>query len=128
MLLLIQEIMIKNLPEFKALIIRYETITIEEIEQHDMQIQKLTGFGSPFSCTLCVAVDKLFGNNNCKYCVYYASTKRQMSCFKGINRKTYDGIDNHEENDYKANELLTAYRNRAKHMRSILKKLNIEMP
>lgn len=117
----------KNLPEFKKLIERYESITIEEIEYNEFDKSYLTGFGSHFSCTLCIAINKRHDNSNCKECVFYRTLKRQVACALGRNAKTYDAIDNILYSD-DSKELLTAYRNRAKHMRSILKKLNIEMP
>lgn len=112
----------KNLKEFKKLIERYEKITLEEIEQafdtwHFPQ-EKLTGFGNVFKCTLCENITKLQGEENadiaCAPCVYKFYT--QARCCVGINRKSYDSI-------YKADNakaLLKAYRERAKHMRSIL--------
>lgn len=117
----------KNLPEFKKLIERYETITIEEIGNEDRNKELLTGFGCNTTCTLCLSAgyrrDKF---TECKNCVYYAINKKilveGLPCNNLRNKKTCDAISDAETSD----EILTAYRNRAKHMRSILKKLNIE--
>jgi hypothetical protein len=127
MLLLIQEIM-KNLPEFKALIIRYETITIDEIKKKDCNLELLTGFGSCITCTLCkkVGYDKKSKEESCIYCVYYELNNWLrifgMPCNTRENAETYNAICKAETPE----ELLKAYWLRAKHMRSILKKLNIE--
>ena len=119
---------IKNLPEFKKLIERYETITIDEIDESNLDINVLTGFGSCHSCNLCkgAGYPKM---GFCFNCVWGEIEKVTMDnltspCFIGKNKRTYNAIDNADSTE----ELLTAYRNRAKHMRSILKKLNIEMP
>ena len=118
---------IKNLPEFIKLIERYETITLEEIERMKYDLISLTGFGSSCTCTLCLGacyprLDK------CDFCIWLLTVEKytpfQSNCFIGGNKKTYDAI----ERARTPNGLLTAYRNRAKHMRSVLEKLNIEMP
>ena len=129
---------IKNLKEFKALINRYETITIEEIKKIDKGIiykdtkMKLTGFGDYETCTLCIGVS--YGPNNmgnCLNCVWgvvlnnFETKGYYRPCYgenKSITQKTMQNIASADS----SKKLLTAYRNRAKHMRSILKKLNIE--
>ena len=117
----------KNLPQFRALIIRYETITIEEIEKANCNSMLLTGLGGNSTCTLCKAAGYVSDKKACKHCVYSLTEKiipYGVPCNSGSNAKTYDAM-------WYANVpkvLLTAYRLRAKHMRSILKKLNIEMP
>ena len=120
--------MIKNLPEFKALIIRYETITIRAIERKYCNITKLTGFGYIRKCTLCVAIKMDRWNvdpcNGCVWNVSQKETAKRFSCQAGVNGKTYYAI----ARSTTPNTLLKAYWLRAKHMRSILKKLNIEMP
>lgn len=109
---------VKNLPEFKALIERYKTITLQEIE--DVLIaeewptaakKRLTGFGEHNTCTLCVAAGRI-GNwgETCSGCVY----RGNMGCFR---HKTYDMISNAEGPD----ELLAAYRARAAYMETLLK-------
>ena len=70
----------KNLPEFKALIERYETITLEEIRaawdadgeatgDYDVR-EKLTGFGSTGSCTLCASEITRRGVKMWALCLY----------------------------------------------------------
>lgn len=115
----------KNLTEFKALIIRYETITIEEIEKKNCIKQDITGFGRFDKCTLCIAIGKHWDNNKCHNCLYYSSVKKSTEkypCNSFENEKSYERI-------YDAttpNSILKAYWLRAIHMRGILKKLNIE--
>ena len=119
----------KNLKEFKELIIRYETITLEEIkkewnirkdvgENEDVgyyTIQKLTGFGSPWCCTLCQAAKTVNDIVCCDDCVYGES----YGCFHNENEKTYQKIE-----DAKTPKgLLTAIRNRAKHLRKSYKEI-----
>lgn len=107
----------KNLKEFKALILRYESITIEEIESISETWRKpniLTGFGSERTCTLC---NNIVVCNDCEGCVwgYY------FACSHGLNGHTYLAIRGYK-ND---NDLLIAFRKRANHMRNHLKSLNI---
>ena len=112
----------ENLPEFLKLIERYETITIEEIKAANMNLDKLTR--NKGKCTLCLPLyeeDILY----CETCTYpefniYGS----FQCITGVNYETFYGMGE----AITPKQLLTAYRNRAKHMRSVLKKLNIEMP
>jgi len=100
----------KNLKEFKALIERYETITLEEtrkcVNDH-FELNRLTGYGGyPKRCTLCVGAE-----NSCDNCVY-----GKESCMDGKNEKTYFRIDNADT----PTKLKNAYRARAKHMRTLL--------
>lgn len=104
---------IKNLAEFKELIKRYKTITLDEIKEENMSLAELTGFGSTSTCQLCQAIKA-----NCKYCVYGKAWRDRCGCpsyrcTTGKNRKTYDAI----ENAITPKELLKAYRNRAKHLK-----------
>ena len=104
----------QNLPEFKALKKRYETITIEEITkgftryEGNLVANKLTGFGNCNSCSLCKVV--------CEKCTYLLTPD---SCDHGINKKTFLRILN-------ANtplKLRNAFQARANHMQTILNKL-----
>jgi len=110
---------IKNLPEFIKLIERYETITLEEIEEQFCDSEILTGFGDIDTCSLCLAIDSI---NPCPQCVYIQIDN--FKCHQSGNSDTYHKIRHAKT----PKQLLTAYRNRAKHMRSVLEKLNIEMP
>ena len=107
----------KNLKEFKALIKRYESITLEEIKEeqkkHDYFIgdtiaNKLTGYGEEETCTLCKNIDMF---DDCKGCIYTDVTN--AVCGTGINKKTYDRIYGADT----PRKLLNAFRARAKHMK-----------
>ena len=110
----------KNLPEFKKLIERYETITIEEIEaakgnlphhygqyqNGGSRVQKLTGFGSFNTCKLCRRV-----KSNCYDCFYDGDT----ACTRHITYRRIATADT-------PRKLLYAYRARAKYMRTLIEK------
>ena len=110
----------KNLPEFKALIERYETITLEEIEivfdkygSKEESKESLTGFG--LNCSLCVVagIKKELGTMRCYSCVYGAILDCQrQETFKAIYNATTP------------KSLLSAYRARAKYMRTLLKEID----
>jgi hypothetical protein len=121
---------IKNLPQFLALIERYETITIEEIEElwiksSSSYVQnKLTGFGLADTCTLCLGVKLDWKDDDAakKYCIkcVWGNIKdghfTLYGCTQGEQSKTYNKI----ENAITPKMLLAAYRNRAKRMRQFL--------
>jgi hypothetical protein len=118
----------KNIKEFKELILRYESITLEEIEKSHKENsnykKSLTGFGNKKTCKLC------FGNvlSDCNKCLYafqggfeelpksYHDSFAQY-CWKKDNEHTYKAI----ESATTPQELKAAYKARAKHMRNILK-------
>lgn len=52
----------KNRKEFEALIVTYESLTIEQLSTKTLR--ELTGFGSTATCTLCIAT------STCWSCVY----------------------------------------------------------
>ena len=114
--IILESINEKNLKEFKALIKRYETITLDEIEEcvkvyyffNDEIAQALTGFGVTETCTLCLAV-----NHKCKYCVFYAGSDY---CMQEENEETYYRIAYAKT----PRELLSAFRARAKHMKTLI--------
>jgi hypothetical protein len=103
-----------NLTEFKALIKRYKTITLDEIEDMNCDTRQLTGFGSFYSCTLCQTVPKrteLYGMiPNCRRCVYPGD----IGCTK---HKTYEAIERADGPE----ELQAAYRARAEYMEGLIK-------
>ena len=118
----------KNLKEFKELIERYETITLEEIKTEWKKqkglhrdniyigysaIVSLTGFGSQSTCTLCQATKTDFVH--CNDCVYGKS----FGCLNDDNEKSYDNV----ENARTPKGLLTAFRNRAEHLRKTYKEI-----
>jgi len=120
----------KNLKEFKELIERYETVTIEEIREQwkitkkdetrigsvpHYTAQKLTGFGGSITCTLCLAIEQ-----KCEQCVLSInSTDDSYHCLNFHHRPTYDGINFSKS----PAGLLTALRNRAKHYREFYKEI-----
>jgi len=103
-----------NLNEFKALIKRYKTITLEEIEDMGCDPTQLTGFGAFYRCTLCQAVPKrteLYGvMPSCRRCIYSGDT----GCTR---HKTYQAIAEARDPE----ELLAAYRARAEYMEGLIK-------
>lgn len=112
----------QNIPEFIALIKRYESIKLEEIANNWEGIiypgaataNKLTGFGMKSTCTLCVRVKDV-----CYECVYAVdlgcnSLDHNISYFNILESQTQE-------------ELLTAFRNRAKAMREFAKTKGIEI-
>lgn len=97
----------KNLKEFKALIERYETITIEEIKEINYikgAVHRLTGFGGVSSCSIC-------SKFHCGECVYGL-----IGCTSGANRKTFNRIAIADT----PLKLCNAFRARAKHMKTLI--------
>jgi len=119
----------KNIEEAKALVERYESITIEEIEA-ELNVRKnwgltrysLTGFGHVKTCSLCLKVgNNGSGDPNCNDCIY-SNAGFYYTCHKRENTETYDDIGNANT----SSDLLQAYRNRAEHIKSILKRFEDE--
>jgi hypothetical protein len=116
----------ENLKEFKELILRYESITLEEIQKiskirwiaingNNIAGNSLTGFGSKSTCTLCVAV-----NGYCDKCIYSSLTGNSFAgCTDDF---TYSSIGNADTSE----KLLNAFRKRAEYMRNLLIKNNID--
>ena len=111
----------QNIKEAKALIERYRSITLEEInavresETFDLDDVPscLTGFGSRMTCSLCIAVGASSYNiEGCKECIYNGYLK----CTK---HKTYKAIGVPET----AEKLLKAFRNRADYIETLIKDL-----
>ena len=112
----------ENIKEFNDLIQRYETITLEEIQEefqacdtiqsiynNNVIALQLTGFGLINTCTLCVSV-----HAKCGLCVY----KNDAGCIR--NKRLY--FSYYKIRDSKTPEqLLKAYRNRAKILRTYAK-------
>ena len=101
----------KNIKEFKALVKRYENITIEEIEDKAELLgcgfnmgdlaKELTRFGYTSSCTLCLKVKE-----QCNLCVY-------GGCMKCLDHISYDKISGSKSTE----QLLKAFRARAEYLR-----------
>jgi len=101
----------ENLQEFKDLLERYKTITLEEIREAFARKKNishakaaLTGFGEVSTCTLCDNIDTL-----CHYCAWGPDVR---ACYRGLQKETYKLI----EEAHTPEELLAAYRARAEHM------------
>jgi hypothetical protein len=120
-----------NIKEFFALIQRYDSITIEEIEKvetttpnpspslydvGEWTARVLTGFGGGNTCSLCKAV-----NTNCDKCVY--SVIGSEGCHDGTMHRTYFLIWEAET----PTQLLYAFKERADAMRQFAFKNNIHL-
>jgi len=112
---------IKNLEAAKELVKKYNSITIEEIEKkfdkdYFSTIKNITGFGSVKTCSLCQYCFNSVLDGTCKECIYVMVT--DVTCSSVVNFKTYHAIK------YATNtiELLTAIKNRAKHLQSLIDK------
>ena len=113
----------KNIKEFKELIEKYESITLEDIVLAEATVdvfeygfdiaQYLTGYGSKNSCMLCGAI-----NSDCSQCVW-GKVEFNFGC---IVHPTFKAIENAED----AKELLQAFKNRAAYMREWLIQKEIE--
>ena len=120
---------IKNIKAAKALVKKYNSITVEDILSFELTDEpfertdepfrgripmgKLTGFGNTHTCTLCQTV-----NNICDNCIYVNMTGEP--CDTGTNRLTYAPIS------WAMNptKLIEAIHNRAKYIESLLTKLS----
>lgn len=116
-----------NIQQFKALILKYESITEEKIntvrdEDGYWTITKLTGFGFSNKCSLCRPL-MLNGDPNCMKCIWSKLENNVHSlsqyCRGSKAILTYADIENASRNkDIKA--LIIACKERAKLMRKIL--------
>ena len=123
-----------NIKEFKELIERYESITLEEIEKAKIEVadeddprdfadliaHKLTGYGSAMTCTLCLS-SELQGCNGC----YYTITKaKHCGGYQGLSAadeqreafRTSYAIGKASTSE----ELLKAFKERAAFMRKLM--------
>ncbi len=107
----------KNIAAFKALVLRYETITLKEIRairklcmRYDLA-RNCTGWGRTNTCTLCTSINKSdfeYGLH-CQKCVYGCN----RGCMEGDNEATTKLINNADT----PKQLFKAYRARGKHLR-----------
>lgn len=123
----------KNLKEFKALIKKYESITLQDLEKSKKGIErdfdldgelgqisdtiaKITKFGSR-NCTLCKAIgmDSIGTVAVCQACTWVKSTDN--ICYSGVNSDTYQ----HILHATSLHELKEAIEKRAKYMKKVLK-------
>jgi len=110
----------KNEKEAIALMGRYETITLEEIQEvwRDDGLsyaRALTGFGETSTCTLCLTrkVDNRCWTDSCDGCFW--GDMPTGHCNAGSSHKTYLAI----RMAHTPRELFNAYRERAKYMRKV---------
>ena len=122
----------KNKKEFERLIERYESITLDDIQNIPCWNNEnehtgyrvagiLTGFGERDSCTLCIAV-----NGHCSQCTWYVL--RKYLGYLGYPCNTEETSETYEDIEYAdtPGDLLLAFKNRAEHMRNHLKKVDDE--
>ena len=133
-----------NIKEFRQLILRYESITLGEIKKVFDKYEKkygyhifsyikreLTGFGSVTTCILCRTV--YFLKPNCQHCLHYKEKKEvekphpikaEYMCRRNSTSLSYKNIQRATTPE----ELLKAYKERAKDLRSLLSKLGYKQP
>ena len=127
-----------NLKEFKDLILKYENITVEEINyilnkfdipelegiSSEEILKELTGFGTRNTCTLCKAiklttVNTLPTNIDCFKCTWVEKTK--FVCYEGCNKATYEKLEEiWFADDNFVQEIIDACHTRADYMRNII--------
>lgn len=113
-----------NIVAFKKLILRYESITLEDLKKKS--ISDLTGYGSSYSCTLCLVTRDISGRLDCSKCIWDKTSAyfNGYPCINKPNEETYSAVYEAETPE----DTLTAIRSRAKHMRKTLTKLGYKQP
>ena len=119
---------IVNRAEFEALIERYESITIEDIENegefcYRFTIMEITGFGSRLSCSLCQPTTTKPREFNCDLCIW--SSVEDSHSQKDIYCSFHETYKNIAFADAPQG-LLRAVKARAKYMREVLNKFDHE--
>ena len=113
-----------NIEAFKALIKRYEAITLEEVEAVDYDPTglygnyvacRLTGYGQTDTCSLCISA-KLITSNRDPCCNCIIKIKTNWMCTCNIYTATYDDIAFAGN----AEELLKAFKDRANYLKTLL--------
>ena len=111
----------RNLVAFRRLIEKYESITMEDINTvldtnrslafliSENVLNKLTGFGNKYTCTLCKTSRSIY----CNDCLYVIKTG--ALCNKGGNDKTYWDI----VKCVNYTDLPMLCKKRARHMRKV---------
>lgn len=130
-----------NIKAFKALILKYESITEDDIYEanrrfSDKQILThiatiLTDFGWTQTCSLCKEAKNISENNNWvdiyhKYCIWTIYCRKNglehnYGCIGETLKDTWNAIYEHPEN-------INHYKNRAKLMRKVLEDLGYKQP
>jgi hypothetical protein len=114
-----------NIQAAKDLVQRYRSITKEDFDDGDLSdnLKRLTGFGSMFTCSLCIAARKESVSilTACEYCIYYEQGVSNIysHCACGKAKKTYNRI---EEADT-VPKLLRAFKARAKYIESVIARI-----
>ena len=116
----------KNLKEFKELIVKYRSITIEQLKVESLKLSKrhnapmsvilhaITGFNHHGDCTLCRPCYGPDCSPECVYCFYMSETGEE--CYSGDNLHTYHGIKKADNFD----ELYEAINARADYMEKLV--------
>ena len=115
----------KNIKEAKELVLRYESIDLEEIRkafhmEYDPALE-LTGFGDSSKCSLCVV--RADTRPRCRTCIYGATKWSGLGWVNGASLKTYNRIAEAST----PVKLRNAFKARARYIRSRLKELGEEM-
>jgi len=112
-----------NLKEFKELILLYESVTLEQLQEETITavtsnktiLEDITGFGSLSSCKLCTAVKAISINKvHCNKCMWKIKTNNV--CTDNVNADTYYAIAKAETLE----DLLDAIQKRADYMRNVI--------
>jgi hypothetical protein len=125
----------KNEDAFKALIKKYNSITLKQIKDNAIQddcdkfescvtLNEITGFGYQCSCTLCIATKNknilsIKDAVHCNLCVYgILSNIKYNACLSDNNSDTYEALKMAKDET----TLLLAIKERVKHMKKVWKK------
>jgi hypothetical protein len=113
----------QNEKEFNALIKKYESISLSELDDESdpddyetaQILYRMTGFGDWSKCSLCKSfiIDEMV---HCDNCVWFSSYKKKFACAKGKNSSTYLALENAE----KIIDLYKGIKLRAKRMKIVL--------
>lgn len=121
---------IKNIKETEELILRYRSITLEEIKNtkinnvedihndnmmHWKRAEKLTGFGHIDLCTLCKACEDKDGRLDCRTCIHKLHAKQSNGIRCAIHH-TFDAISHSKSNK----QLLKAFKDRADYLEKLV--------
>lgn len=111
---------VQNLQQAKELVIKYRSITAEDIEKcgkigGGKILQKLTGFGDYRMCTLCLSVDDI-----CANCIHSISKEEYYGC--PCATITYDNI----RESMHIHSLLAAIAARANYLESLINKYELK--
>lgn len=113
---------VKNLDAAKELVKTYESVTLENIKDNYYDAlpfdggriaSHITNFGT-VGCSLCESIRDLY-NTKCRLCIYL----KPHACYGYENEDTYFAIDKAKTPE----ELLKAFKDRAEHIKEIIKKI-----